>query len=366
MAHLNKFTMADMRNVTRELYREQKGRYKNAVNVGKSAENFSYRGFTAKDFMKKMKDMFVANNGNEKQSKIGSWVVTLPEQFKDLDKDLQRKFFDETVNFIGNRYGGADNIIDAVIHYDETTPHITCYVCPVCNSRKTGKLSVSAATVFTRADLQTFHDDFENHIQACFPQFGGGGLVKNGKTFGIPDLQKFKEVKRKLAMAQDDIQEAKRLHDIASKLRDRAEEAFEKAEAYLDSLKSNYKAFRKDTTPLEVEGMRLDAVKKKTSSPFRKGDSLADNRTIVMFKDNTEETGRKIDDTLKLFDEVSMSENLPEIDLSASPPLYRDERKQKPIQPKKSKPTSMAERIYEQAFQQVQGNYKNEDDYEMG
>lgn len=184
-------------------------------------------------------------------------------------------------------------------------------------------------------------------------------------TFLRNDISEIIPIKEKLKGAQKDIQEAKRLHELASEMNLRAEKRFIDANTYLSSLKSKYEDFGKDTKPLEVEAENLNDVKEKSFSPFGKKDTLRDMQRVIMFDSHVEDTSKNIDDAIKLFDETSISDKLPEIDLSVSPPKHWDERKQKPIQPKQIKSVSMAERLYEQAFQQVQGNYKSEDDYEM-
>ena len=48
-----------------------------------------------------------------------AWVVTAP---KDLQEDEHKQFFEETYNFLENRYG-KDNVISAWVHNDDIIPH---------------------------------------------------------------------------------------------------------------------------------------------------------------------------------------------------------------------------------------------------
>ena len=49
----------------------------------------------------------------------------------------------------------------AVVHYDETTPHLHYAFVPVVFDNKKSRYKVSAKEVLTRHDLQTFHDDLD-------------------------------------------------------------------------------------------------------------------------------------------------------------------------------------------------------------
>lgn len=87
------------------------------------------------------------------------WIVTAP---KDLDRENQEKFFVAVYDFLSNRYGGerGENIINAVVHLDETTPHLHFLFLPVVANQKGrgGKTErICAKDVITREELRAFH-----------------------------------------------------------------------------------------------------------------------------------------------------------------------------------------------------------------
>ena len=47
----------------------------------------------------------------------------LPEDLAEAPYEQQSAFFEETTNFLNERYG-QENAVAAVVHYDETTPHL--------------------------------------------------------------------------------------------------------------------------------------------------------------------------------------------------------------------------------------------------
>ena len=86
---------------------------------------------------------------------FGGWVITAPQS---LPESRQQEFFQETHAFLQDRYG-AENAPVGFVHMDESQPHMHVPVVP----EKDGKLNGKA--VFTRRDLQTFHQDLQNWLE---------------------------------------------------------------------------------------------------------------------------------------------------------------------------------------------------------
>lgn len=193
MAHLDKFTRTDSRGVLKEAYRELR-KYKNNVDTSLSMNNYSMEGIKSSKEALKSVDARCAEvmNGRKMQKQtnvIVSCAYTLPEYFYDKPADEQRKCFDAVYRFIQDRYG-KENVIDGVVHNDETTPHMTVYTVPVTTSRKTGNITVSSASLCTQKEFNTFHKDLESYMEK---EFGVKGLALNGRTKGNFTLEELKE-----------------------------------------------------------------------------------------------------------------------------------------------------------------------------
>lgn len=193
MAHLDKFTRTDSRGVLKEAYRELR-KYKNNVDTSLSMNNYSMEGIKSSKEALKQIDARCAEvmNGRKMQKQtnvVVSCAYTLPEYFYDKPADEQRKCFDAVYRFIQDRYG-KENVIDGVVHNDETTPHMTVYTVPVTTSRKTGNITVSSASLCTQKEFNTFHKDLESYMEK---EFGVKGLALNGRTKGNFTLEELKE-----------------------------------------------------------------------------------------------------------------------------------------------------------------------------
>ncbi len=180
MAHLDKYDRKQLRKISRETYRElEQDKYKNYVDSTRTNLNYSMKGYrSSKEFIDALDDrtQFIIDHDMDgkpprNDPKYGSWVITCPEQLQG-DPAKVKKFFELFYDFTGERYG-RENLVDCVVHMDETSPHATAYIVPACTSRKSWKKSISAATVFSLKDMKTFHHDFNKVCE---------------KAFGIPNM----------------------------------------------------------------------------------------------------------------------------------------------------------------------------------
>lgn len=85
-------------------------------------------------------------------------LVTSDKSFFDkLTPEQEAAFFRDSLNFIKERYGEG-NVVSAVIHKDEKTPHMHVNFMPI----RDGKLS--AKSIFTKQELTELQTDFVGHV----------------------------------------------------------------------------------------------------------------------------------------------------------------------------------------------------------
>ena len=194
MAHLDCYTREEIGRVSKEAYREYKNKsaYKNCVDLSKSYLNYSMNGLDRNGFLMRLDARCIeVMQGKEMQSQtkvVGSWMHTVPDEIKG-DPVREKDYFKKCFSFDKERYG-AENVIDAVVHYDESTPHMTVYICTACVSRKTGAQTISKASKFTRSDLQSYHPALDAYLEQ---EMGQKGLAMNGRTKGGLTLEELKE-----------------------------------------------------------------------------------------------------------------------------------------------------------------------------
>lgn len=106
-----------------------------------------------------------------------NWVITLPKTIKENSKE-EKLFFQESYNFLKNRYG-EKNIISSYVHKDEVTPHMHFCFIPVVIDKKKKIEKVSAFELITKKELNSFHKDLSNYLNNYFKKDIG---VLNGAT----------------------------------------------------------------------------------------------------------------------------------------------------------------------------------------
>jgi Chromosome segregation ATPases len=80
--------------------------------------------------------------------------------FEKMTPEQQDQFFQESYNFLKERYG-EKNIVAATVHLDETTPHMHYYMVPVTTD---GRLS--AKDIFTKTELQRLQTEYHRHMKS--------------------------------------------------------------------------------------------------------------------------------------------------------------------------------------------------------
>ena len=162
------------------------------------------------------------------------WVVTLPQG--NYTPDQERAFFQKSYDFLSTQYGES-NVVSAYVHMDETQPHLHFAFIPVVPDRRRGGEKVSAKECITRANLNSFHSDFQSYLDA----HGEPGLfpVINGATAGgnrtVKELQAERQIEKAQAAAEKEVRAARQAAQDARKefqvVQNKAEAAEERLRA---------------------------------------------------------------------------------------------------------------------------------------
>lgn len=90
---------------------------------------------------------------------VCNFIVTSDnETMNALGADRQREFFQDSVKWFSDRYG-ADRVLNATVHMDETTPHLHIGVMPITQD---GRLSAKA--IFTKTEMKAIQTEFARDV----------------------------------------------------------------------------------------------------------------------------------------------------------------------------------------------------------
>lgn len=157
-------------------------------------------------------------NGKPKLDKDGNKMYkVVPKMYwwpKDMDR--YRQWEEAVTSFVKDRYK-PENVVNADEHLSEYCPHVTYNIVPEAISRKSGKVTVSAASCFTRSELKMFQVDLQTHMVNTFGPEASKWIL-NGDTLGIDDLDDYK-------IAMDAINDANEMlkAQLEESLKDRTE-----------------------------------------------------------------------------------------------------------------------------------------------
>lgn len=181
---------------------------------------------------------------------VCNFIVTSDnETMNALGADRQREFFQDSVKWFSDRYG-ADRVLNATVHMDETTPHLHIGVMPITQD---GRLSAKA--IFTKTEMKAIQTEFARDVGK---KYGLERGVEGSERTHLSEAR-FKEQKA-LEMANEHGAIAQELQIIAEDCKQELSEATRSLETVKQELSTMQD--RKDTLQGEIE--RLEAIDKQT------------------------------------------------------------------------------------------------------
>lgn len=125
---------------------------------------------------------------------VNEWVISSDQDFfKQLSPHDTRDFFQATKDFFARKFG-EENIRYAVVHMDETTPHMHMGVVPFDENYK-----LSAKRVFNRQALQSIQEDLHKMLQERGFDIKRGEQNSERKSLTVPE---YKAMQQKMDQAK--------------------------------------------------------------------------------------------------------------------------------------------------------------------
>lgn len=186
---------------------------------------------------------------------VCNFIVTSDNETMDaLGADRQREFFQDSVKWFSDRYG-ADRVLNATVHMDETTPHLHIGVMPITQD---GRLSAKA--IFTKTEMKAIQTEFAREVGE---KYGLERGVEGSERTHLSEAR-FKEQKA-LEMVNEHGAIAQELRVLAEDYKQELSEATRSLETVKQELSTMQD--RKDALQGEVE--RLKALNNQTADKIR-------------------------------------------------------------------------------------------------
>lgn len=186
---------------------------------------------------------------------VCNFIVTSDNETMDaLGVDRQREFFQDSVKWFSDRYG-ADRVLNATVHMDETTPHLHIGVVPITQD---GRLSAKA--IFTKTEMKAIQTEFARDVGE---KYGLERGVEGSERTHLSEAR-FKEQKA-LEMANEHGAIAQEFRVLAEECKQELSEATRSLETVKQELSTTQD--RKDA--LQGEAERLKALNNQTADKIR-------------------------------------------------------------------------------------------------
>lgn len=191
---------------------------------------------------------------------VCNFIVTSDNETMDaLGADRQREFFQDSVKWFSDRYG-ADRVLNATVHMDETTPHLHIGVMPITQD---GRLSAKA--IFTKTEMKAIQTEFARDVGE---KYGLERGVEGSERTRLSEAR-FKEQKA-LEMANEHGAIAQELQIIAEDYKQELSETTRSLETVKQELSAMQD--RKDT--LQGEITALEAKKEEAEEVYKNAQTV--------------------------------------------------------------------------------------------
>lgn len=199
---------------------------------------------------------------------VCNFIVTSDnETMNALGADRQRQFFQDSVKWFSDRYG-ADRVLNATVHMDETTPHLHIGVMPITQD---GRLSAKA--IFTKTEMKAIQTEFARDVGE---KYGLERGVEGSERTHLSEAR-FKE-KKALEMANAHEAITQELHVLAEDCKQELSEATRSLETAKQELSTVQD--RKDA--LQGEAERLKALNNQTADKIREANEAIKKYSSIL------------------------------------------------------------------------------------
>ena len=249
--HMDKFKKEAIRGIQSHNRRERESHSNPDIDYDRSAANYELHEAAASNYAEaiqnRIDELLLVKAVRKDAVRMCGLIVTSDKAFFDgLTPEETRRFFEESKAFL-TEFVGAENVISAMVHMDEKTPHMHFLHVPVTPD---GRLN--ANKIYTRQSLRKLQAGLPAHLQSR------GFVIERGveQTPG--------SAKRHL-----DTREFKQQQEALEKLIQESEETSRNSRQLINALEQREEAekvLREETELPKASFLNYPSVLKKASS----------------------------------------------------------------------------------------------------
>jgi hypothetical protein len=161
VARMQKMKIGNLGGIQRHNQRENENHSNKEIDVGRSHLNYDLVNQKAINYQKHIKEIIDSQRTSTRAVRkdavlVNEWIITSDQNF--FETTDFKAFFEDSLAYFSERCG-AQNIAYAMVHLDETTPHMHLGIVPMANNR------LSSKQVFTRQALKEIQDELPAYLK---------------------------------------------------------------------------------------------------------------------------------------------------------------------------------------------------------
>lgn len=279
--HMDKFKKDAVRGIQSHNRRERESRSNPDIDYARSTGNYELHEEAVSNYAQaiqnRIDDLLLVKAVRKDAVHLCGLIVSSDKAFFDkLTPEESRRFFEESKAFL-TEFVGKENVVSAMVHMDEKTPHMHFLHVPVTPD---GRLN--ANSIYTRASLKKLQSDLPRYLQSKGFHIQRGVEQKPGSAKKHLDTREFKQQQKavnRLTLEYDELTQNAR--QAVSELEQRREELKNRIEEYARQAEQAEKALQEDAPLPKVTFFNYPSVLEKASSIIRElKKALADKHML--------------------------------------------------------------------------------------
>ena len=201
--HMDKFKKEAVRGIQSHNRRERESHSNPDIDYARSSQNCDFCATFSDNYLQtiqnRIDDLLLVKAVRKDAVHMCGIIISSDKAFFDqLNEEETRRFFEEAAKYL-TEFVGKENVISAMVHMDEKTPHMHFLHVPVT---KDGRLC--AKDIYTKAALKKLQDELPKHLQKCGFQIDRGVEQQKGSAKKHLDTREFKQQQEMIASMRQD------------------------------------------------------------------------------------------------------------------------------------------------------------------
>ena len=259
--HMDKFKKEAVRGIQSHNQRERESHSNPDIDYDRSVGNYDLHESASVNYAEAIQNriddlLLVKAVRKDAVHMCGLLVTSDSAFFKNLSPEDTKRFFAESKAFL-TEFVGEENVISAMVHMDEKTPHMHFLHVPVTQD---GRLN--ANSIYTRASLKKLQTEFPVYLQSKGFDIERGVEQTPGSARKHLDTREFKQQQEALNKIKLESADGIRIID---KLIQREEDLKKNIEAYERQAEEAEKVLREETPLPQVSLFNYKSVSEKSA-----------------------------------------------------------------------------------------------------